>query len=202
LSQIIYGQPASAWSPGQRIFFGGIALAGALTLFGALGYIIPSAQGELVALVAALVASAGSGLFAARDRSFQPESSYYKALSARYAFVADSKLRVPAFALIGFVVTFLGVERGALALWTMAEGIPGQRTVTVAGYAGATRHNLFCVGFYLRETPFTLAPAICTDKYRYSADRAPASGAKLRVYGRTTMFGIAPDEFRVLDGAS
>ena len=179
-----------------------MAVAAALAGMGLSGgYIVPSRTGEVAALFAALVAGVVFGLFAAKDRSFRADNSYYKALSLRFGFVADPKLRIPAFALLGFVVTFLAVERCGIALWTYAEGNPGQRIVTVSSYNHPSRNRLFCNGFYLREAPFMLAPAICTAQYLYPGASAPGPGAKLRVYGRATAFGITPDGFDIVSSS-
>jgi hypothetical protein len=178
------------------VFFIWLSIAAALTFLGfTSAYIVPSADGEMLALLAALIASVMFGLFAAKDRSFRADNAYFQALSARFAFVADPKLRIPGFATIGFVLTFFAIEKTAIAFWTYGVGVPGQETVTVASYYQSRRW--FCNGLYLREAPFTLSPAICTEQYSYSGIQAPRPGAKLHVYGKVTSFGVTPDGFEV-----
>lgn len=197
VAQFASSGPTSPRSPGWWAFSVWLLVAVLLTFSGFMGTsVVPSLAGEKAALFAAFVASVALGLFAAKDRSFQADNSYFAALSARYAFVADRRLRVSVFALGGFLLTFLAVERGAIAIWTSATGTPGERTVTVARYHRGGR-ILSCEGFYLRETPFTLTPAICTEQFDALDARPPGPGATLRIYGKSTMLGIVPDSLEV-----
>lgn len=191
-----YSGPSSPWSPGRWLL---VIIGAPLMLLAAIGfmgsYIIPSVPGEVLSLCCALVGSGLAALFAARDPSFDKNNSYFKSLSAAAAFVTDVRYRVAGFALLGFLVTFFAVERGALALWTLAANTRGERIVTVSSYYHPFRHRIFCTGLYLREAPFMLGPALCTDFYEATNRTAPRSGSKLRVLGKVSAMGIAPERF-------
>lgn len=198
MAQFAYTGPTSPRSRGWWAFSVWLLVAVLLTFSAFMGSsVVPSPTGERTALFAAFVASIAVGLFAGTDRSFHADNSYFRALSARYAFVADRRLRVSVFALSGFLLTFVAVERGAIAILTSATGTPGERTVTVAHYHRGGR-ILSCEGFYLRETPFTLTPAICTEQFDALDVLPPGPGATLRVYGKSTLLGIVPDSLEVV----
>jgi hypothetical protein len=155
---------------------------------------VPTALGDTIALMCAVLVASFAALFAAKSRSFAPDSSYYQALLKRWPEAADVRTRVGAFAAIGFLGTFGGTQQGFLDWWTLASGSEGARTVTVSSFRSGGRSSA-CVGYYVREEPFLLRPAVCT--HGRSHPRVP-DGESLRLFGKTSPVGIDVHDFRAL----
>jgi hypothetical protein len=181
------GYPLSQWVYGA---FAASIVVGMLWSFGS--RFVPSPEGLEVSLGFSVLVAALAGLFGWKSSVFRTADGSSASWASRSPVLATPQTRIPALVVGALLFTFTATERGFLDWWTEISGVPGERLVHLSSYSVSNRPQ--CAGFDVAEAPIPTGRAVCADLGHYPG---PPPGTPVRLFGRTSPFGLIVDRYQV-----
>ena len=153
---------------------------------------VPTHDGDLVALGAALVAAPLAALYAATSYTYSKDNPRFAVAAEKVPALATPAYRTCVFAFVAFVMTFGGVQRGFLDWWTIAFGSPDERVMHVSRYFSGGGRGGGCRGFDLREELLVWRRGLCTD---VRPTNPPVFGTTITLHGQASPFGMLVERY-------